>query len=151
MNDLPSPWNEYARLQGLAQKISRIDSYSWGIEEEMASFLEAPSTFTLATAKRLNRVRQTAARRERARSLLRETNSSELRPQNPNPISYLEAREVLEHIKNAIESPQWELLLGHATGKNYKELGRQLCISPGAVRAKVFRLRQDLNGQTIAA
>lgn len=40
MQEIPPPWGEYARLQALSARISTVDSTSWGIEEEMDSFLE---------------------------------------------------------------------------------------------------------------
>src|ERR1019366_7073332 len=107
MLDLPQQWAEYALLQARSSRISTIDSYSWGIEEEMNLFLENPHAYTAAEAERLERVRVTAARRERSRACLRKVHEAELAPEPADPIPQLEAREALLQIESKVTSTQW--------------------------------------------
>ena len=71
MQELPLPWAEYARLQAQSSQHFTIDSYCWGIEEEMNLFVEDPCAYTSEDARGLKRLRATASRRERSRQSIR--------------------------------------------------------------------------------
>jgi len=141
--DLPSPWGEYARLQARSSRNSKVDSFSWGVEEEMNLFLENPSDYTPADARRADRVRASVARRERFRAKLRKAHEGEVAAQPHNPISQLEARESLALIEAATTAAQWALIVAVAKGYEYSELSRKRAISIGASRAQMCRLRQQ--------
>lgn len=143
MQDLPDPWAEYAHLQARSSRNSKIDSYSWGVEEEMNLFLEHPYTCTDAEPGRSERVRATAARRERARACLRQLHETELAPNPASPAKQLEAREALRQIEAEVTPAQWALAVALAQGYSYADMSAKQAISAGAARAQIFRLRQQ--------
>jgi hypothetical protein len=141
--NLPHPWGEYARLQARSSRNSKIDSFSWGVEEEMNVFLQDPSDYTPADERRASRLRASVARRERFRARLRKVHEAELAPCPPNPIGQFEARESLALIGAAVTTAQWALILGVARGYEYTEISLSLAMSVGAARAQMCRLRQQ--------
>lgn len=141
--DLPHPWGEYARLQARSSRNFKIDSFSWGVEEEMNLFLDAPSTYTPVDARRANRLRATVARRERFRASLRKAHEAELAPEPHDPTRQYEARESLELLEAAVTVPQWALIMSVAKGYEYTEIALKQSISIGAARAQMCRLRQQ--------
>jgi DNA-directed RNA polymerase specialized sigma24 family protein len=145
MQDLPQQWAEYALLQARSSRISTIDSYSWGIEEEMNLFLENPHTYMAAEAESLERVRVTAARRERSRARLRKVHEAELAPESADPIPQLEVREALRQIESKVTSTQWALIEALGQGYNYADISLKQAISAGAARTQISRLRQQFS------
>lgn len=141
--DLPAPWGEYARIQARSSQNSRIDSFSWGVEEEMNLFLENPTDYSAADARRAERLRASVARRERFRAKLRKVHEGELAVQPHDPISQLEARESLAQIETAVTAAQWALIVAVVKGYEYTELSRKRAMSAGAARAQMCRLRQQ--------
>src|SRR5437763_16682966 len=117
MQEIPHPWGEYARLQAISAKTSKIDSISWGIEAEMDALLADSSNHTSRDARRLERLRKTIARRERSRAHLRKAHSTELATEPPNVTSQLEAREALQRIEAKVTSTQWAVIT--ALGQGY--------------------------------
>jgi|ERR1700722_5399244 len=143
MSNLPHPWGAYAHLQARSGRKSKIDSLSWGMEEEMNLFLENPSAFKAGAVRRGERLRATVARRERHRSSLRRAHEAELAPPPCNPIPQLEAREALGDIEAAITPAQWALVLAVAKGHEYAEISLKQQISVLAARAQMSRFRQQ--------
>jgi hypothetical protein len=141
--NLPSPWGEYARLQARSSRNSKIDSFSWGVEEEMNLFLQDTSEYTSADAQRAERLRASVARRERFRAKLRKEHGTELAPCPDNPIAQLEARESLALIGAAVTASQWRLILAVAKGYEYAEITLRLAMGVGAARAQICRLRRQ--------
>jgi hypothetical protein len=141
--DLPSLWGEYARLQARSSRNSKIDSFSWGVEEEMNLFLENPSHCAAPDARGAERLRASVARRERFRAKLRKVHEAELAAQPHDPISQLEARESLAQIEAAVTAAHWALIVAVVKGHEYTELSRKRAMSAGAARAQMCRLRQQ--------
>jgi DNA-directed RNA polymerase specialized sigma24 family protein len=144
MNELPSPWDEFARLQETSSRITKIDSYSWGKEEEMNSFLERCHAQVVPSALELERTRTTAARRERSRIQFLEEHQTELTSPSADPIHGLEAREEIRQVAARLTLPQWELILAFALGADYAEIASGLQLKPAAARRRVHRIRQLL-------
>jgi hypothetical protein len=151
MQDLPHPWAEYALLQARSSRNSTVDSYSWGLEEEMNLFLENPNNYTPKETERLERARVTAARRERSRAYFRRLHEAEIRPENFDPIAQLEAQEVLRKIGSKATSDQWSLIEALGQGYSASEIGIQRAISTGAARTQICRLRQRFSELRSAA
>jgi len=145
MQNLPYPWAEYALLQARSSRNSTIDSYSWGIEEEMNLFLENPSGYTPVEAKGLERARVTAARRERSRARLRKLHEAEILPEPSDPIAQIEAREAFRKIAARTTSAQWALIEALGQGYTAADIGLQQAITTGAARTQICRLRQHLS------
>ena len=140
MSNLPHPWVAYARLQARSSRKSKIDSLSWGMEEEMNLFLENPSAEDIRRGERL---RATVARRERHRARLRKMHEAEIAPPPYNPVPQLEARKALRDMEAAIAPAQWALVVAIAMGRGYAEIGLKPPVSILAARAQMSRLRRQ--------
>jgi hypothetical protein len=143
MSNLPHPWAAYARLQARSGRNSKIDSLSWGLEEEMDLLLENPSAYKGQDARRGERLRATVARRERHRASLRKIHETDLAPLPCDPLLQFEAREALGAIEASITPAQWALVVAIAEGHEYAEISLKQCISVVAARAQIWRLRQQ--------
>ena len=144
MSELPHPWGAYARLQARSSRNSRIDSFSWGMEEEMNLFVADPVTYISQGNRRSERLRATVARRERHRANLRKIHEIELAPPPINPVAHFEAREALGAMESALTPAQWELVLAVAMGYEYAEIHLKRGFAVLAARAQMYRLRQRL-------
>ena len=144
MHDISTSWDEYLRLQASTAQIAKIDSHSWGKEEEMNFFLDNLSANSPNSAERSDRLRRTAARRERSRSQIIQRHQFEIVPESVDPTKYLEAREAVRRIMANLEPAQWQILLAHSMGHNYAEIATERKIAVGTVRIQVFRLRCQL-------
>ena len=138
MIELPHPWGVYARLQARSSRNFRIDSFSWGMEEEMNLFISDP----VGCKSQGDRLRATVARRERHRASLRTTHEAELALQPHNPVSNLEAREALGKLASALTPSQLALAMAVASGHDYAEIRLKQGLSIMAARAQMYRLRQ---------
>lgn len=143
MQELPLPWAEYARLQAQSSQHFTIDSYCWGIEEEMNLFVEDPCAYTSEDARGLKRLRATASRRERSRQSIRNSHEAELATKPTDAVSYLEARQALAKIQAKVSPTQWNFLCAIGEGEDYAGTCNKYAISVGAARAQMFRFRQQ--------
>jgi hypothetical protein len=143
MQELPLPWAAYARLQARSSRNFTIDSYSWGIEEEMNFFAADPHTYISKEARVLKRLRATASRRERSRESIRNSHETELATKPTDMVLYLEARQALAIIQAKVSPKQWNFLWAIGEGEDYAGASSKCTISIGAARAQMFRLRQQ--------
>ena len=142
MTELPHPWGAYARLQAHSSRNSRIDSFSWGMEEEMNLFLADPSAYQNQGERRAERLRGAVARRERHRATLRKIHEAELASAPVDTVSHLEAREALGKLETALTPAQWALATAVAIGRDYAEIRLKQGFKVMAARAQMYRLRQ---------
>jgi hypothetical protein len=133
------PWDEYLRLQTRSSRRLKVDSYSWGMEEEMNLFLENPATNSLA------RANAAAARRERAQAALRTKHAGELATKPPALDKQLEAREALHIIERTVSQEEWRLLLKVGQEFTQAEIAKERGMKAGTMRALTFQLRTQLN------
>ncbi|HEY1903054.1 MAG TPA: hypothetical protein VGG56_11510 [Terracidiphilus sp.] len=143
MQNLPLQWAEYARLQARSSRNSTIDSYSWGIEEEMNLLVADPCAYISMEARNLKRLRATAARRERSRASIRNAHEYELAPKPIDTVLYLESRQALARIQSNVSPAHWNVLLAIGEGEDYASATSEHAISIGAARAQMFRFRQQ--------
>lgn len=143
MQELPLPWAGYARLQARSSQNFTIDSYSWGIEEEMNLFVADPRAYTLEEARSLKRFRATASRRERSRQSIRSSHEAELATKPTDTVLYLEARQALAEIQAKVSPTQWNFLWAIGEGEDYAGASNKYAISVGAARAQMCRFRQQ--------
>lgn len=141
MPEIPPKWDEYLRLQEQSLRRSTIDSYSWGLEEEMNLSLKSIATSAAYDPDSRQRTRATAARRERARESLRTIYHGDLEPELPDPIKQLEAIEALQIIRDSISSLDWELLFHLGQEYTQAEIAKKRAIAAGTLRGIVFRHR----------
>ena len=140
MKDLSHPWSVYADLQASLRNASRVTSRTWGLESALNEILDAQLRCSTATPQQIAKASSTAARRERAHSLLRRKHQHELSPKPVDVDRMLEARSALAQIKAAIESSDLSLLVSVAD--QVGERGKTP--TSGAIRVKVCRLRKKL-------
>jgi len=143
MQNLPFPWAEYARLQAQSSRNFTIDSYSWGIEEEMNLFVADNCACTSMDARIRERLRATASRRERSRASIRNAHKAELAPKPVDTVLYLEARQALAEIRSKISQAHWNFLREIGEGEDYASAIGKHAVSVGAARAHMFRFRQQ--------
>lgn len=144
MQNLPHPWAEYARLQARSSLNSTIDSYSWGIEEEMNRLVADPYAYANLDTLHLKRVSATASRRERLRATIRRRHETELASQPIDTVRYIEARQLLTKIRAKVTPLQWRLLLTIGEGEGYTSITAKNAVRLGAARTQMFRLRRQL-------
>jgi DNA-directed RNA polymerase specialized sigma24 family protein len=142
MENLHSSWDEYAQLQQKARNVSRIDSYSWGVEAELDAFLSNPTSYAPRALRRVEKARQTASRRERAHKNLIDKYKSDVRTQRVDSIAMLESREALEAISLKLPATQWKILISRAEGESYDSIAKAVGISSIACRVQVLRFRK---------
>ena len=143
MQELPLLWAEYAHLQARSSRNFTIDSYSWGIEEEMNLFVADPCAYTSEEARGLKRLRATASRRERSRESIRNAHEAELETKPTDTVLYFEAREALAKIQAKVSPTQWNFLWAIGEGEDYAGASNKYAISIGAARAQMFRFRRQ--------
>lgn len=135
---LPHPWGMYARLQADLRHDHWVADRSWGTETGMAHILESAPAAP-PTEEEVERVIANSRRRERHRSSRREPLPEEIAIADTE--SALTARSELSAIQRKIGDRNWQLLAAVGIGSNYKEISIAESMPPGAVRAKVSRLR----------
>jgi hypothetical protein len=143
MQDLPRMWAEYDRLQARSSRNSTIDSYSWGIEEEMNLFVADPCAYISMEERSLKRLRTTVSRRERSRASIRKSHEAELAPKPINTVLHLEARQALAKIQSTVSPAQWNFLLAVGEGQDYASASSRHAIGIGAARMQMVRFRQQ--------
>jgi DNA-directed RNA polymerase specialized sigma24 family protein len=143
MQELPLPWAEYVRLQARTSQNFTIDSYSWGIEEEMNLFVADPCAYASEEARSLKRLRATASRRERSRESIRNSHEAELAIKPTDTVLYLESRQALAEIQAKVSPAQWDFLWAIGEGEDYADASNKLAISVGAARTQMFRFRRQ--------
>jgi len=146
MQELPSPWDTYLRIQKSAKNTSIIDSRSWGLEAVMNRFLDDPEAFVSAENNaQLKTINASAARRERDHAQMRKMHAAELAPEPADPNRQLDAREVMRVIQGSMTPTDWLLLLNVAQGHKHSVLAKTVGVKPGTMRVMVSRLRAQLS------
>ena len=140
MCELPHPWGAYARLQEELAHRSRVDSRAWGLE----SGLNAPLTQSFLPVEDIDRTVQSASRKERHRAQLRQVYPTTHALPPADPESSVDARRRLRRVQAQVTRGEWVLLRAIGEGHEYKDIAEVLNASPGALRARVLRLRRVL-------
>lgn len=160
MADIPHSWGTYARLQSKLSSTDCITTAS-ALEEALNVVLQPDFRPESITDADLQRVAESAARRDRHRSTLvrgviadkiaaaRVTQSAESGDfeVDAGPRSLddeIHARRELARLKSMLREPDWELLTGVAAGISYEELAAEQAVSPAALRSRVCRLRRAI-------
>ena len=139
MTDLPYPWGDYARLQEQLARRDQVDDLAWGLEAGLNRLLESPSL------DEIERVVQSASRKERYRARLRRANLTlEAAKGASDPGNALDARELLDDLQTRVTPKEWDLLRAVAEGYEYEYLASSEQATPGGLRARIFRLRSSL-------
>jgi hypothetical protein len=135
---LPHPWDAYLRLQSTLHKTTEMNDRSWGLEAGLEAILAAaalPPNLPTSIA--------TAERRERHRARLRRTYPSALWPVVDQPAA-TEARVELAQVRRLLQSADWKLISSVAVGMDYQSVGEEIGETPGNLRVRVLRIRENL-------
>jgi hypothetical protein len=133
---LPSPWDEYLRLQSSLDNTTEINNRCWGLEDALESILDGAAANLATTV-------ATAERRERYRARLRRTYPSALWPVVDQPAA-IEARVELEQVRRLLDPSDWLRISSLAVGMDYKAIGINLGATPGNLRVRISRIRAGL-------
>jgi DNA-directed RNA polymerase specialized sigma24 family protein len=139
MSELPRSWSTYARLQQKLTRKYRVDSEAWGLEAGLNSLVDREAL----PDEDVERLVRSASRRTRYQNRLRRIY---LVPNNPigNGEDALDAIRKLRFLIRRIGVGDRAILVGVGEGYTYKELAAATGVSPGALRARVLRLRRTL-------
>jgi hypothetical protein len=140
MSDLPEPWRAYARLQEQLARTRHVDGDTWGLETALNHILKGASFAT----DDLDRTVRSEARKERHRAALRRKYPPEVSTGKPTPENPIHARRLLRRARILVTGAQWDLLHAVADGQEYKDLAIVADMAPGALRARVLRMRRTL-------
>lgn len=140
MTNVPPDWDAYLRLQKQLDRKSTLNQHAWGLEAGLHLVLGGVST-----EDDLGRGVRSACRRERHRARLRlvHLEKSELACA-PVAVSLLQARRSLARLRRQVGVTNFMLICRVAEGHDYRTLSVALGDSPGALRARVLRLRRVL-------
>jgi hypothetical protein len=140
MPNVPPDWDAYLRLQQQLDRKSIIDQSTWGLEAGLNLALRG-----LSAEDDLDRAIRSACRRERHRARLRLVYLEKAEPvSSPVSVDALDARRSLGRLRLKVGAKNFQLICRVAEGHDYRSLSAALGDTPGALRARVFRLRRDL-------
>lgn len=142
------PWPYYADLQRRNKNLLRIGGYAWGIERAQDFLLDAIATDSVPCdpdelVAILNRIISSEARlnRSRAATLVKFTPVAE--PASADDPA-AEARIELTRIVRIVSTSDRNLLMDAGLGYADREIAHRRNSTPGAVRARLSRLRFKL-------
>lgn len=146
MSDTDYAWLRYADLQERSRNTHYSNDYSWGIEAALDYLLEVtaagdvPSAPVLDAA--INRAISSGARLRRSRSA---TLKKWLRPgESLSTLAAAEASIMLAKIRSIVGRADHRILLAAAFGYTDREIAGHNASTPGAIRARIHRLRNKL-------
>jgi hypothetical protein len=144
MADLPHQWRAYARIQLQLSRCTRLGYRAWGLEAGL-NFLLRPEAET--SESELERTMAAAARRHRYQSALIRRDRGSANDDEADPRSISEAvgaQQALRRIRSSVSETDWFALTSLAEGSGYADLAEPLGTSIGALRVRVFRVRNQL-------
>jgi hypothetical protein len=139
MPEFRDRWGAYARLQEKLARRGRVDDRTWGLEAGLNRLLAAG----LPAEEDLHRTIRSESRKERHRTKLRRTYLTD--EASTGMLEHVvAARRRLRGIESRFPANDWILLRAVGEGHTYEEIARIAKVSPGALRARVLRLRRTL-------
>jgi hypothetical protein len=144
MAELPHPYGAYERLQNHSRNKTRLDHEYWGTDAALEALLNEPPGGSVMQPADVERVVSTTARRERYRASLRATHAATEEPADEALLRASEARQIVEIIQGRVANDDWMLLQAVAEGEKYAVLAERRGVTPGSLRVKVYRLREEL-------
>lgn len=148
MSDVPDPWGQYHRLQTKLLRKTQVDDYAWGLEAGLSHLLTAIGSATVEDS--AERAVASRARRERNRLHLLRVHVDD-RDESHRDVSEasLDAKRQLRAIRARVGGENWRLLQAVADGYEYSELAVLFGAAPGALRARVLRVRRRVADLTL--
>jgi hypothetical protein len=152
MKDQAYPWDSYAQLQAALMSNPLIDSHSWGIEAALNSILQSGPNSVSSTPEGIARNCGTAARRERARSVIRKRHYAELSADHTvDPVAMLDAQRSLRQIEKSVSAGQWAFIQAIGEGATCADMSLAEERTIGSIRVRLCRLRKQLGNLLDAA
>ena len=146
MLEVPHPWGAYARLQGELAHRTSVDSRSWGLE----AGLDHTLTQSVHDAGDIERAVQSASRKERNRSRLLRIYPPAFSGLGADVAASVDARRRLRRIRATVTPEEWVLLRAVGEGFEYRDMADRLKVNPGALRARVLRLRRVITADSVS-
>jgi hypothetical protein len=146
MSDTDHAWLRYADLQERSRNTHHSNDYSWGIEAALDYLLEVTATGNVPSAPVLdaaiNRAISSGARLRRSRSAALK---KWLRPaESLSTSAAAEASVMLAKIRSIVSRDDHRILLAAAFGFTDRDIAGRHASTPGAIRARIHRLRHRL-------
>ena len=139
MSEIPDSWSAYARLQEKLADRNHVDDYTWGLEAGLNRLL----TDDFPVVRDVERAIQSESRKERYRYQLRRIHlNAEASAEGPE--NALDARRRLRFMETRVTVEDWALLRAVGDGHHFKQIAIVKKLAPGALRARIFRLRRTL-------
>ncbi len=150
MSDTDYAWLRYADLQERSRNTHHSNDYSWGIEAALDYLVEVTATGNVPPATVLdaaiNRAISSGARLRRSRSAALK---KWLRPaESLSTSGAAEANVMLAKIRSIVSRADHRILLASAIGYTDREIAGRNALTPGALRARICRLRNKLTDTT---
>lgn len=140
----PQLWDAYARIQKQLLKNPKVNDRTWGLEDALNVILAAPPEHPPSLVE-INRVIETAARRERSQAALRQKFIPPGEPStNCDPVEAAHAQKTLAAIKEDVSPEDWTLLRKIGMGYEYREIAASQPQESNRLRTRVTRIRKDL-------
>jgi DNA-binding NarL/FixJ family response regulator len=146
MADILHPWDAYAHLQAQLSRAHLVSDHTWGMEAALDAILRSLHDNQPVTPDDLTRTAASERRRERYRARLRLTSLRGVEV-GADPDERLAAREGLRIARSKVSSRDWPVLWQVAEGYNYPEIAGRIGVTPGCLRVRVQRCRQQLVGK----
>jgi hypothetical protein len=146
MSDVPDLWGQYYCLQSKLLRKTKIDDHGWGLEAGLDRLLTAVETPTIDVV--VERAVASRARRERNQRYLLCIHSEREAAHREVSETALDAKRALHRIRARVGVEHWRLLCAVADGYEYSELTVLFGAAPGALRARVLRLRRRVTDAT---
>ena len=143
MADLPHPWDTYARLQAALSCGRHVCNRSWGTEAALNAILLSLQDDNPVTSDDLARTAASERRRERHRAHLRLVHLTGVEV-GADPDDAVAAREGLRIARSKVLSRDWTVLCQVAEGYSYTEVAARGGCTPGGLRVRVLRCRQQI-------
>jgi hypothetical protein len=146
MSETDYAWLRYADLQERSRNTHYSNDYSWGIEAALDYLLDVTATGNVPSAPVLDaaisRAISSGARLRRSRSAALK---KWLRPaESLSTSGAAEASAALSKIRRIVSRADHRILLAAAHGYSDREIAGRQASTPGAIRARIFRLRHKL-------
>ncbi len=145
--ELPGPWDAYLRLQDQLAETNVINHRSWALEAGLDAIIEAASAKEGSPERNIATAIGTAERRERHRARVLRIKASECQSPSVKLAAATDAAEapvVLHQLRAGVSQQEWLLIVARAEGVGYDAIAKAACMTSGALRVKVSRVRQTL-------
>lgn len=139
--DVDGPWAAYARVQEKLARRLEVEPYTWGLEAALNRLVLGEPL----TEAEISRVIASESRKERHRANLRRVYPELQGSTWPRATEdALEVKKVLRDLRDHVTEDDWSLVTAISHGQHYSDIAAARGAKPGALRARMCRLRRKL-------